>query len=45
MRFPTKHDRWNYRRIFWMVVGLVLGVWMAVVVAGWIIRFLFGPVR
>ena len=45
MRFPTKHDRWNYRRIFWMIVGLVLGVWMAVVVAGWIIRFLSGAVR
>jgi hypothetical protein len=28
-----------------MVVGLVLGVWMAVVVAGWIIRFLSGAVR
>jgi hypothetical protein len=28
-----------------MVLGLVLGVWMAIVVAGWIIRFLSGAVR
>ncbi|HEX6730968.1 MAG TPA: hypothetical protein VF074_13180 [Pyrinomonadaceae bacterium] len=39
MRFPTKLE-WNYRRIFWMVVGLVIGVWIAIVITGWIIRFL-----
>lgn len=45
MKFLTKHDRWNYRRVFWMVVGLVVGVWMAVVVVGWIVHFLSGADR
>ena len=42
VRFLTKYDRWNYRRIFWMVVGLVIGVSMTVVVVGWIVHFLSG---
>jgi hypothetical protein len=42
MKLPTKHDWWNYRRIFWMVIGLVIGVWIMVVVSGWVIRFVLG---
>jgi hypothetical protein len=40
MRLPAKEERWRYRRTFWMVVGLVLGVWMAIVVIGWFVHFL-----
>jgi hypothetical protein len=40
MRLPAKEERWRYRRAFWMAVGLVLGVWMAVVVVGWFVYFL-----
>ncbi|HVQ36638.1 MAG TPA: hypothetical protein VMS31_03845 [Pyrinomonadaceae bacterium] len=40
MRLLTRHHRWRYRRVFWMVVGFVLGVWMAFVVIGWIVDFL-----
>jgi len=39
MRLPAKKDWWRYRRIFWMGVGLVLGIWMAVVVVGWMVHF------
>jgi hypothetical protein len=42
VRFLTKYDRWNYRRIFWMVIGLVIGVSIMVVVLGWIVHFLSG---
>ena len=38
----TSNQGWRYRRIFWMVVGLVLGIWMAEVVVGWIVHFLSG---
>jgi hypothetical protein len=42
MRSRTKHDWWRYRRFFWMVIGFVLGIWMAIVVGGWIIHFMSG---
>jgi hypothetical protein len=28
MKYLTTQRMWSYRRIFWIVVGLVLGIWL-----------------